>query len=575
MVRAGKIGRRSRRNVDSRSKDQIRATNYSDFVIIGRRRDRRFVEMSVYASPAGASPAPEVVLFPRSEAARIHDLFYSNLRSNDQGWLKFNQAKATRLGKRLTAVLLPTRIFQLLVQSLAQVARTPDCALRIRLAMDASLTDLPWEYVYRPDHMDSNGLSGFLLLDPKISMLRESPNPRVAIEPIARHEDLNFVGTLWEGQVDGWEVRTEFNLLRDALKPISNYILPTFSIASDKVAFRRGAAILHYAGHCDSDPDGRSYLIRELPRSGRLEQTDKIYIDELAASLRKSRVRLVVLSACNSGFWPIVEPLLEAGVPAVIGVNGAIASQSTIEFCAKLYESLCLGLTLDEAVSRARVRIMQWDQESGLFDWGLYMVYMPSPQAVLFPRAETPGLRMAQSDVRRDHSAIVESSLQAARELDKLDFGEIMSELTQRRVLILGRFTGRRLEVLNAIKKHLDEHPNRYIGELFTFPRPDLRDLIENIVAFAGLSRFIVSDLSEPRSVQSELEAIVTRFRSVPVVPLINYSGKEYATFSSVQRSASVVKPTIRYRNVDDLLKKLNEIVLRAEAKLEEVRPPA
>ena len=63
------------------------------------------------------------------------------------------------------------------------------------------------------------------------------------------------------------------------------------------------------------------------------------------------------------------------------------------------------------------------------------------------------------------------------------------------------------------------------------------------------------------------------KFPSVPVVPVINYGGKEYATFSSIQRKSSVVQPTTRYRNVNDLCKRLDEIVLKAEAKLEEVRP--
>jgi len=60
----------------------------------------------------------------------------------------------------------------------------------------------------------------------------------------------------------------------------------------------------------------------------------------------------------------------------------------------------------------------------------------------------------------------------------------------------------------------------------------------------------------------------------VPVVPLINQTGKEYATFSSIKRRQNVVKPIVRYRDLDDLLKKLDEeIVPKAEAKLNEVRP--
>jgi hypothetical protein len=141
-------------------------------------------------------------------------------------------------------------------------------------------------------------------------------------------------------------------------------------------------------------------------------------------------------------------------------------------------------------------------------------------------------------------------------------------------VLILGRFTGRRLEVLNGIKAHLEKHSNRYIPELFTFRKPEERDLVEAIIGFAALSRFIIADLSEPKSVQSELGAIVPNFQSVPVVPVINRTGREYATFSSIQRRENVVRPTVRYRDLTDLMKKLDEEVMPlAEKKLAQVRP--
>ena len=67
------------------------------------------------------------------------------------------------------------------------------------------------------------------------------------------------------------------------------------------------------------------------------------------------------------------------------------------------------------------------------------------------------------------------------REMDGLNFGEIMTELTQRRVLILGRFSRRRLPVLEAMKAHLSGHKNKYLPELFTFNKPKSRDLVEAI----------------------------------------------------------------------------------------------
>ncbi|MEO6545416.1 MAG: CHAT domain-containing protein, partial [Nitrospiraceae bacterium] len=415
-------------------------------------------------------------------------------------------------------------------------------------------------------------------LDPSISMVRHAADTRIRIEPIMGRQPLAFVGTLWEGKKDGWEVRKEFDLLHQAMNPVAGYIQPVFAVASSANGLgatdRKHAAIFHYSGHCDFDERGRAFLLRELPTSRPLSAKYIYYVDELAISLAGTGTRLAVMSACNSGYWAAVKPLLDAGIPAVLGVNGAVVSQSTIEFCAKLYESLAVGLTLDEAVGRARIHLMEWGRRLDLFDWGLFMVHMPSPEATLFPRAATTGVASHQMSIRQNHAETISNTLRLAKELDGMDFGEIMSELSKRRVLILGRFTGRRLEVLKGIKAHLEKHPNRYIPELFTFQRPESRDLVESIIGFAALSRFVIADLSEPKSVQSELEAIVPHFQSVPMVPVINRTGKEYAAFSSVQRRENVVKPTVRYLNLGDLIKKLDDqVVPLAEKKLTEVRP--
>jgi hypothetical protein len=194
---------------------------------------------------------------------------------------------------------------------------------------------------------------------------------------------------------------------------------------------------------------------------------------------------------------------------------------------------------------------------------------------VLFPRRPTAVLERQQRTVRQAHEETIGSTVELVRKIDGMNFGEIMSQLTQRRVLILGRFSRRRLPVLEAIKTHLKDHKNKYLPELFTFAKPKSRDLVEAIMGFAALSRFVIADLSEPKSVQQELEAIAPHFQSVPIVPLINWTGKEYATFENIRRRGNVVKPTIRYRDVDDLVKKLDTVVVpQAETKLREVRPP-
>jgi hypothetical protein len=149
----------------------------------------------------------------------------------------------------------------------------------------------------------------------------------------------------------------------------------------------------------------------------------------------------------------------------------------------------------------------------------------------VFSRAATPGVASLQKAIRQGHAETISSTLRVAKELDGINFGEIMSELSKRPVLILGRFIGRRLVVLEGIKSHLEKHSNHSIPELFTFRKPKSRDLVEATIGFAALSRFGIADLSEPKSVQAELGAIVSTCSTTD-----QSNWKEYARFSSVQR---------------------------------------
>lgn len=543
---------------------------YEDFVISAARLNARSIGVTVKASPAGAMRTVATIPFSSAEADRIREGFcVSSARGHgSSGGMLIKQDEATTLGKRLAKVLLPPKVFRLLAESMSIVGTRPGGGLRVRLDLDPTLIDLPWEYLYRPDRANAEGTSGFLLMDPAFSLVRMAASKRIAIEPIEGRQQLNFIGALWEGNVDAWTVRDEFDRLRTALKPVSRFLVPEFATASDADAFDKqiedGNAILHYAGHCDFYGDGTAFLVREVPTSGNLNLAHTTPLTELTRTLQRTDTRLVVLSACNSGFWAVVAPLLKAGVPAVIGVNGVVNSQSSIEFGTRLYESLALGLSLDEAVGRARLAVMEWGASQGLFDWGLYMVYLQSSSAVLLPRPQSPIVAKEQARARRSHRDAADRTLDQARVLDGLNFSEIMSALSKRRVLILGRFSARRMPVLTAIKKQLAAHPNGYLPELFTYGRPLSRDLVETILGSAALSRFIIADLSEPRSLPQELQAIVPNLQSVPVVPIINEGGREFATFDSIARRPNVVQPTLRYRNIPDLEAKLDGQIIDA-----------
>jgi hypothetical protein len=100
-------------------------------------------------------------------------------------------------------------------------------------------------------------------------------------------------------------------------------------------------------------------------------------------------------------------------------------------------------------------------------------------------------------------------------------------------VLLLGRFKDGGLERLNTIREWLQS--KGYMAMIFDFVRPDNLNLIETIVTMAGLSKFIIADLSGP-SVPGELQAIVAGFKK----PILAF-GEPYALFHDLSDKTRVI----------------------------------
>src|SRR6266567_1969560 len=102
---------------------------------------------------------------------------------------------------------------------------------------------------------------------------------------------------------------------------------------------------------------------------------------------------------------------------------------------------------------------------------------------------------------------------------------DVFNAVTERGVLILGRFGGGGLEVLQAIAAKLREE--KYLTIIFDFERPQDRNYTETIKTLAGLARFVIADLSGP-SVPQELYATIPHFK-IPFVPIIEANRKPFA----------------------------------------------
>lgn len=155
--------------------------------------------------------------------------------------------------------------------------------------------------------------------------------------------------------------------------------------------------------------------------------------------------------------------------------------------------------------------------------------------------------------------------------LNNAKIRDVIDTLTTKAVLILGRFTDERKAVLDAIKNELRQR--NYVPILFDFEKPASRDLTETIVTLAHLSRFVIADITDAKSIPQELQAIVPNLLSVPIQPIILAAQREYAMFEHFRRYPSVL-PLHEYASQDQLIAELPEKVIEpAERKVMELRP--
>lgn len=133
-----------------------------------------------------------------------------------------------------------------------------------------------------------------------------------------------------------------------------------------------------------------------------------------------------------------------------------------------------------------------------------------------------------------------------------------LDTLTSKLVLILGRFASERKAVLDALRKALRDRG--YAPVIFDF-EPAKQTLDETISTLAHMSRFVIADLTDAKSVLQELRAIVPNSPSVVVQPLLLQSQEEPGMFDFFRTFDSVLRP-VRYTDQESLLAELNEKVI-------------
>ena len=157
--------------------------------------------------------------------------------------------------------------------------------------------------------------------------------------------------------------------------------------------------------------------------------------------------------------------------------------------------------------------------------------------------------------------------------LNNTKIRNVIDTVTSKAVLILGRFADpQRKAVLDGLRQKLREF--NLLPMVFDFDRPTDKDYTETVQTLAGMSMFVIADVTLPKSTPLELQAIVTNFK-VPFLPIIDVSvdPRPFAMLVDSQNSFDWVLQTLAYKSKEHLLENLKTYVIdRAMAKREELR---
>ena len=124
---------------------------------------------------------------------------------------------------------------------------------------------------------------------------------------------------------------------------------------------------------------------------------------------------------------------------------------------------------------------------------------------------------------------------------------DFIDTITSKMVLILGRFSNDRKPILDKIKKEIQRRD--YLPVIFDFDGPNNRNLTETIVTLASLSKFVIADISSPKSIPHELQSIIQQFPSLPIQPLITQGQREYGMFEHFENYPWVLEKIIYSEN--------------------------
>jgi hypothetical protein len=383
---------------------------YGDFVLVADEVEKNAsgitskFTIQVFDSPVGQGEVKETVTLPGD---LIQLLRWLEARKLDD-----DLGAQIKVGETLAGLLLPAYARQMFSASLARLRDGQGLRLRLRLADE--LADFPWEYIYIQEAHGERTSSGFLALDPRVSIVRheavavpgdwfEAPSRRRVVVAMASPAGYPKLENLAAEQASLRRTLSGIQGLETVFLPEN---LPTpggieqgATLKGLTFALMERSDVFHFSGHGEFATQMGPAFGSQIGQGGIVladpdNRPSPASAEQLAEMLRGKGVRLVVLGACETGrrdginVWSgVAAALLKAGIPAVVAMQYTVNDTLAAAFSEALYRGLVAGFDIDEAVSlgRAAMRVEAASlQMNQIRDWCVPVLYLRSPGGKVF-----------------------------------------------------------------------------------------------------------------------------------------------------------------------------------------------
>jgi tetratricopeptide (TPR) repeat protein len=282
------------------------------------------------------------------------------------------------------AVSGPVREFYQKCQAQADRDRA---GIRLRLTLDQSVDDLPWEFLVLNDD--------FMALNPRSPVVRYIAGAASCSLVKVEYPLRLLIVIAKPADEVPLDTDAEKESITAALKPLTDQGVVHLTFIEGNNTWKKlmdallpnRTHILHFIGHGTFDEKNDEGVLIMADEDGKTELVDSERLRVLVQG--RSRLALIVLNSClgtqggdAQPFSSVAAGLVKSGIPAVIAMQFEISDEAAREISETFYTSLSLNMPVDAALTEARRRIFLSNRNS--LEWATPILYMQVPDGQLF-----------------------------------------------------------------------------------------------------------------------------------------------------------------------------------------------